>query len=446
MPAGDGLLVRVKPRGGALSVAQAAALAMLSDRFGNGTITLTGRANLQLRGIGEANLAALTEALGHLGLLDAKPEAEAVRNVVSSPLAGHDPSALLEIGAAVAALEDRLATEPVLWRLPAKFAWVVDHGGRFGLDGVTADVRFRAAAEAGRVGFSIHLGEEGERSAFCPAEDVPAAAAALAGAFLDLCAVHGIAPHRMRDLVEACGSASIMARAARSPGSGILPLPGNAAPDRAESPRLRGDARGLPTRHGGGSPIGRHADGGRSWVGVAPAFGRLHAGALEDFVRRVERVGGGDIRLTPWRSLLAVGLTEQGLRVWADVAAPSEIGGEVPGLSSGRLIVDPRDPRLGVAACVGAPACLRATTDVQGDAAALARGLTPGSSGHVALHVSGCAKGCAHPGRAPVTLVGRAGLYDLVRDGAAGAPPERRGLTLDDATAMLQAFAMEPAC
>jgi precorrin-3B synthase len=35
------------------------------------------------------------------------------------------------------------------------------------------------------------------------------------------------------------------------------------------------------------------------------------------------------------------------------------------------------------------------------------------------LHVSGCPKGCAHPGRADLTLVGRAdGRYDVVPGGS----------------------------
>jgi precorrin-3B synthase len=37
----------------------------------------------------------------------------------------------------------------------------------------------------------------------------------------------------------------------------------------------------------------------------------------------------------------------------------------------------------------------------------------------VALHVSGCAKGCARQAATPFTLVAHAGRYDLVVDGAA---------------------------
>ena len=53
MLSGDGLVVRVRPRGGRLSSAQAAGIAELSARHGNGLIDLTGRANLQIRGVSE---------------------------------------------------------------------------------------------------------------------------------------------------------------------------------------------------------------------------------------------------------------------------------------------------------------------------------------------------------------------------------------------------------
>ena len=44
------------------------------------------------------------------------------------------------------------------------------------------------------------------------------------------------------------------------------------------------------------------------------------------------------------------------------------------------------------------------------------------------LHVSGCEKGCAKPRRSALTIVGRNGRYDLVRDGHAGDLPVLRGL------------------
>ena len=72
MPSGDGLVVRLRPRGGRLSSAQAAGIAELSRRHGNGLIDLTGRANLQIRGVSRGEPRAVDRGLDRLGLVDAE--------------------------------------------------------------------------------------------------------------------------------------------------------------------------------------------------------------------------------------------------------------------------------------------------------------------------------------------------------------------------------------
>jgi precorrin-3B synthase len=92
----------------------------------------------------------------------------------------------------------------------------------------------------------------------------------------------------------------------------------------------------------------------------------------------------------------------------------------IPGVISG-----PGNPLLNVYACTGAPGCPQAHVATR----ALARRLAPALSGGATLHVCGCAKGCAHPGAAALTLVGEpGGTLALIRDGTAADPPRRRGL------------------
>ncbi|KFL46261.1 cobalamin synthesis protein CobG [Sphingobium sp. ba1] len=80
------------------------------------------------------------------------------------------------------------------------------------------------------------------------------------------------------------------------------------------------------------------------------------------------------------------------------------------------LITDPADPLLHVDACPGAPCCTQASVETRD----LARRLAPHIAGR--LHVSGCAKGCARPRAADVTLTGRDGLFDLSLNARAGGP------------------------
>ena len=115
----------------------------------------------------------------------------------------------------------------------------------------------------------------------------------------------------------------------------------------------------------------------------------------------------GALRVTPWRMLLI-----EGARVMPDF----------PG-----LITQPNDPMLRVIACTGAPGCLQAAQPTR----ALARSLAPHLPDGTILHVSGCAKGCAHPGAAALTLTAQAGGFDLIRDGHARDLPLRRGMSAE---------------
>lgn len=125
---------------------------------------------------------------------------------------------------------------------------------------------------------------------------------------------------------------------------------------------------------------------------VGLAFGQMQAGTLAALAAL------GPIRATPWRMLLVEGLTE------------------MPRLQG--LITDPADPLRRVVACTGAPHCPQAL----GPTRALARALAPQLPPGCLLHVSGCAKGCAHPRTADLTLVARGRGYDLVRAGRAADP------------------------
>lgn len=134
--------------------------------------------------------------------------------------------------------------------------------------------------------------------------------------------------------------------------------------------------------------------------GVGLPFGAMDAAIL---MALADLAGDGELRLTPWRAVLLPGAP--------DLAA----------LAALALIVSPDDPLLRVSACPGAPGCASASVKTR----ELAARLRPGFD----IHVSGCSKGCAHPGPAALTLVGREGWFDVVRWGRAGDVPVQRGLT-----------------
>ena len=433
MPTGDGLLVRVRISAGRLSLDQAEALASCARDCGNGTIEVSSRGNLQLRGVAEAKLDELQARLTAERLVDADPATERVRNIVASSLSDVDPEAFLDVTPIAASLEAQLAIDENLRALPGKFGFVIDAGGRWPLGDVEADVRFEAFAASEGVRFVVRLngephpqplpartgrGGRGAGSSPLPAPGVgraptcaivlpqhlPDAAARLARAFLTLVGPERDAPRRMRALARRHGAAAIFATAG-------LPADAIIAPPRTASPR---------------ATVGVLALGERAGVGAAPPFGRMRAEAFAELARaaRVERASG--LRLTPWRTIVAVGL---------EASRAPQLGKQLATLG---FIVAPDDPRLGVVVCPGAPACAQAVADVQADARDLAE-LLPRARG-ILLHVSGCAKGCARASPAPLTLVAKPSGYDLVIDGRAGDAPTHRGLSIGQAAALVKSL------
>ena len=397
MQSGDGWLARVKPSAGCVSADAARLIADAARRHGNGHIDLTSRANLQIRGLSPRSAQAFAETIIAAGLASANPSLEAIRNVMASPLGPDDPSAAFDSHALARDIEAMLAGEPALWALPSKFGVVVDGGGVLPLQDIGADIMVRPEEGA----LAVQL-DGGTLAALCSPATVAENVKALALAFLRLSAERSEKPRRMRALVMAVGEEAIFAEAGLSGAR----VPAGSTPE----PK---------------APIGLISLGfQRQHVfGVGLPFGRIDANALNALADISERYGDGNLRTTPWRALLLSGVAD------ADIES---VAGEVEALG---LIVDPTDPRLNIFACVGAPSCMNASIDARGDAVRLATvvGATRGDT----LHISGCIKSCAHRGPASLTLVGRDGRYDLIRNGTATDRPSLTGLTMDQVEALL---------
>lgn len=378
MESGDGLVVRLRPPAGRLDPAQTAAIADLAARHGNGRIQLGTRAHLQLRGIRPEALKALHGALADLALLDTDPAQEARRNILTTPCwqPGDGTTEL------VAALATELRAGP---DLPAKFGFAVDTGAYAVLTDASADIRIERAADGGLIlrADGMALGAR-----VSPAE-APGRAVALARWFVEAA---GTRHRRM---------ASLLAEGARAP------LAARKAP-----------RRGAPL-HPGETPHG---------LCLALPFGEADAPTFA-------RLACAPLRLTPWRSVLLEGVLAEGVsaQMARDLCA-------LPG-----LIARPDDPLLRIAACTGAPGCASASVETRALARRLAPLLPPAAllpesllpatllpGAQILLHVSGCAKGCAHPAAAALTLTGgQDGAFEVSHNSSAGGAP-RACLRPDD--------------
>src|SRR5271157_5083557 len=137
---GDGLIVRVRLHLGRMSLVQLETLVSAAERFGDGNLYLSNRANVQLRGVTAEKHAPLLEVLASAGLLDTDARVEAIRNIQVSPAVELSTHAELTAGL-VARLEDALARNEALYQLPGKFGMAVQAGNEIDT-AVVSDVIF----------------------------------------------------------------------------------------------------------------------------------------------------------------------------------------------------------------------------------------------------------------------------------------------------------------
>jgi precorrin-3B synthase len=376
MPSGDGLIVRVRPRHARASAAHVAALARLAPATGNGIIELTRRGNLQIRGVSSASWPLLREELVALGLAEGKSESERRSGLFVCPLSGLDPRCPL-LEPLADALEAKLTEAHLAGpSLPDKFG-VVLSGGSQSASELAADIHVRLhpahPAEcdlllAGKVQEATPLGT-------CPVSAVPLAVRELVQAL----AAHPLERRRMRDAVA-------------------VDLPGL---KRSVQHLLSGPAR---QEAAWGSPeVGYHT-GNVNWFGYALPFGSAHADAWAALARVAERFGSAELRFTPTRHVLVVGVRPEDRQALLEFGQRRAFGVRKPASA------------LELVACSGSPACGSA----HGETRALARRLgklldsSIGSSngnppshgrGQTTLHVSGCEKSCARGAAADITLV-----------------------------------------
>ena len=113
----DGLLIRIRVPGGLIEADQLKTIADLSRSFADGTIEITSRANLQLRGIREQDLKQIVESISSAGLLPS-PMHDRVRNIVTSPIAGLDGDELIDPRPFLYELDRRLQADRSICRSP----------------------------------------------------------------------------------------------------------------------------------------------------------------------------------------------------------------------------------------------------------------------------------------------------------------------------------------
>ncbi|UCI23217.1 precorrin-3B synthase [Mesorhizobium sp. B2-8-5] len=425
MQTGDGLLVRLNPVAGGISPKSLIGLGESALRHGNGIMEVTARGNLQIRGLTAESARLLADEVDALGI--------AVRTgvpVETGPLAGIDPEENADPRPVAERIRAAIEEAGLTPRLGPKVSVVVDGGGQLTMDAVTADVRLKAVGAGGDVLWSVSVAGDGRSSRPLATIDADTSRD-IAVAALRMVAEKGREAHT-RDLSERqlISLASWHSVTPLSVLPDISPSRGEIGNSRAGSPlsaleigESRGDKaisplegemsgrteRGAQERQPARSPIALFSLGSNTALGIALPYGSMPAQNLIDLASEASHLDATEIRLAPGRALLFLGLS-----------APSSLQTSAATLG---FVTDPTDPRTRIAACPGTPACASGRIATRAIAETIAKQSPCLIDASLTLHVSGCAKGCAHPGAAALTLVGDENGAGLVVDGTAKALP-----------------------
>nr|WP_240655732.1 precorrin-3B synthase [Paraburkholderia phosphatilytica] len=411
----DGGLCRIRLPGGVLRIDEVLTIADVAERHASGTIELTNRANLQLRGVRAGDEHALTEALvaSELGPSAETPThaaADDTRNLMLSPLAGRDPHALFDTRELAAQLLTLLQTDAHCAALSPKFALLLDGGERLAMTMHPHDIWLAAMSDAtddsaassgwfawGLAGCpAIYPGCDARVEApnaigVVPSRQVPELVRALIAAFTALALPD---EPRMRDLL------------ARVPLDTMLDAVQMRLPFALER-----DARIATWRRAPADPslrFGVHAQrDGRVYAGGEPPLGRVNARTLRALTLLASEAGVDALHLTPWQGILLPDL------------APHDAPAVLQRMTAAGLICDAREPLAHVIACAGSTGCAKSLADTKADARRLAASLHEPRD----VHLSGCLRSCASAFSHEWTLLAVApDRYDLYRRDAAGSP------------------------
>ncbi|SEH76437.1 precorrin-3B synthase [Mycolicibacterium rutilum] len=333
--AADGALARVRLPGGRLTAEQLAALAGAATEWGAGTLELTSRGNLQIRGVGDTD--ATANAIAAAGLLPS-PTHERVRNIVASPLSGRTGTTA-DIRGLITDLDEAIRADDELASLPGRFLFGIDDG-RGDVSGLDADV-------------GVHV--DGDTAALLLAGRDTGVRVPTGDAVATMCAV-------ARRFAQSRGNAWR-----------VVELDDPVALTAGLTPVERPGATWEPVTR---PPVGWiEQNDGRVALGAAVPLGVLPARTAE-FLAAIE----APIVITPWRSVLVCDLDEGVADVALRVLAP--LG----------LVFDENSPWLSVSACTGSPGCAHSLADVRADAAAAVQ---QPAAGH--RHFVGCDRACGSP-------------------------------------------------
>ena len=386
-PARDGIISRIRIPGGIINSEQGRAIAEFSERFGEGYVHVTNRANLQIRKIQGITSEVLT-TLQKVGLAATLTEVDHLRNIMASPTAGIDSLELIDTRPLVKELDAYICGHPELKGLSPKFSVAFDGGGAVSICEQKNEIIFRAIASQDwglverNIYFQLILGDA--TNILLKPEECLSVVVAIAQVYLDNVDKTLARKPRLKHLLQDKGVEWYLQQAQSYLPFSLLKL---------LKPTLDKSINPKNYNHLGVHP---QQQPGLSYIGIVLPLGQLLSKQLQSLTDLAQNYGSGTLRLTPWQNLLI-----------SDIPNPCipQVKDEIERLG---LHWNANQIQGSLVACTGKTGCASSATDTKGQALALAEYLKK----HITLdvpvkiHFSGCPKSCAYHGRSDITLLG----------------------------------------
>ena len=404
-------MLRARLAAGILLPAQMRVAAEVAAAYGNGSLHLTSRQDLQVHGVRAENIHAGVKRLYEAGLSTKGGGGNTVRNVASCELAGVCADEVFDVTAHVLRLTETLLDDPLSFQLPRKYKLAASGCARDCAGATINDLGFISRRREGVEGFAVYVGGgmgAQSRVGRLLEEFIPTAEAVrVAEAVKRVFDQHGNRKNRhrarLRFLVEDLGLEAFERLYRAELAALASPLEAGATAAVATEPavpvRAVAPAEGFEAWRRNHVTAQRQA--GFSTVEIAPPLGVLSAAELSALSDVVERHGEGVVRSSNSQSVLLRWVAEADLAaLHAELAAIGLGSGEPPLLRHMVTCAGSATCRLGICLSRGLAQAMRREI--------LASGLDlDGATGQVVLHISGCPNAC---GRHPLAEIGVFGL------------------------------------
>jgi ferredoxin-nitrite reductase len=388
-------MVRLRAPNGIVSSQQMRVLGELLLEFSDvQQLDITTRQNIELRGLRIEDIVEIMGRLEAAGLTTIQSGMDNVRNVVGSPVAGLDPSEVIDVRPLTQEIDNLITNygkgNERLSNLPRKFNISITGDRENSAHAEINDIGFIPAEQDGTVGFNVLVGGVLNAQRATPAipldcfvlpEQVAPLSVAILDVFYDFGARDARTKTRMMHLIDDWGIEKFRQEVEKAFGE---PLPTQSHHEFIDYAKR--DHVGV---HHQKQP-------GYYFVGLHVPIGRIYGDRALELARLADQYGTGEIRLTVEQSVLIPHVHERHLN---QLLAESLLQEFSP---------DP-DPLLrGLVSCTGAQFCNLAIIETKERALKLTQVLAEELylPHPVRIHWSGCPNSCGQPQIGDIGLIG----------------------------------------